>query len=468
MIDILGRIKKTVSGLGNPSGNMSAVTQSEAASLAAYILNFREMYRAHDQTRICLIVPDLAHLASDAPNTAIKAELDKIGTVSVLDEEGVDDGQEDWSVYDLVVVGSNAGGYTFTNDNLDDLITIRVPVLVCNRDVAMHLKMGATQDPSTSDDTEYCETIHNRVMYMVFSSTGNKILFSEATASDRLDMSADLSAQVLMVDTHDDGNTLVVLGWLPMETANGTINKLNDGTDMPAGRLFGGCFVNADKLTAPGQELLRVIARNFTQASITPSIELKAQAKKVKDIDDHVGSPNDVTTDTLHGKIGSDSEMSDVSLFDRLGRIALCVTQWGGFEDELDLGTGAPTPTTLAACVLTPALPAGATVWKAYLIFKFREIYCAGANYISTAGGVEISDDNFSSQITGITIPTGTLDVAAEASAAGDCLIGSVDVSSKVASGTENQFRMTPAMRANADGLKVRDIQIGLQIYFTI
>lgn len=153
---------------------------------------------------------------------------------------------------------------------------------------------------------------------------------------------------------------------------------------------------------------------------------------------------------------------------DKIPHAALCITQWGGFEDEIDLGTGAPGPTPLAACVLTPVLPAGATVWKAYLIFKFREIYCASANYISTAGGVEISDDDFTSEMTGITIPTGTLDVAEGARAAGDCLVGGVDVSGKVASGTQNQFRMITTMRANADGLKVRDVQIGLQIYFTI
>ncbi len=153
---------------------------------------------------------------------------------------------------------------------------------------------------------------------------------------------------------------------------------------------------------------------------------------------------------------------------DKIPHIALCKPQWGGFEDELNLGTGAPAPTPLAACVLTPVLPDGATVWKAYLVFKFREIYCAGANYIATAGGVEISDDNFTSEMTGITIPTGTLDVAAGVSASGDCLVGNVDVSSKVASGTENQFRMITTMRANADNLMVRDVQIGLQIFFTI
>ncbi|GAJ15469.1 unnamed protein product, partial [marine sediment metagenome] len=104
--------------LGNPTGDMSAVAQSDAAALAAYIKQLKEHYRAHDQTRICLVVPDLANLASDLPNTAIKAELDKIGSVSLLDQGGVDGGQEDWDTYDLVVVGSNDYA-AFVNTNID-------------------------------------------------------------------------------------------------------------------------------------------------------------------------------------------------------------------------------------------------------------------------------------------------------------------------------------------------------------
>jgi len=247
--------------LGNLTGDMSAVSQDEAASLAAYLIYSREMSRAHNQGRICLVVPDLSNLASDLQNTAIKAELDKIGTVAVLDQTGVDGGEEDWDFYDLIVVGSNTYG-AFVNANIDDLILLKVPVLVCNRDVAIHLKMGSTQTQSTSDVNEYCETINNRVMYMVFGSLGEKVLFSEATQSDRLDMSdPSLTEQILMVDTTADGNTKAVIGWLPMEDGVGGTNTLDDDTDLPACRIFAG--------------------RNIMQASISASIALKASAAQV-------------------------------------------------------------------------------------------------------------------------------------------------------------------------------------------
>jgi len=271
-IPAMAEMDALLAALGNAGADMSAVTQGEAASLAAYLKNMREHYRSHDQTRVCLVVPSLTNLALDDPNTAIRAELDKIGTVSVLDQAGVDAGQEDWLVYDLIVVGSNAGGYTFTTTNLDDLISYHGPIMVCNADVAEHLLMGteaATQ--STSDDNEYCETIDNRVMQLVFGATGEKVLFDSDQVSDRLDMSDDdLTEQVLMVDTTGQGPGLTVVGWLPAESADGETYDLNDGSALPSGRLFAGCFIHADHLTTLGKSLLRRLARNLTQAHIHP------------------------------------------------------------------------------------------------------------------------------------------------------------------------------------------------------
>ena len=257
--------------LGNSTADMSAVTQSEAASLAAYEKNFRSHSRIHNQARICLVVPSLANLALDLPNTAIKAELDKIGTVSVLDQTGVDDGQEDWDVYNLIVVGSDAGGYTFTTTNLDDLILFHGPLMVCCSAVAEHLLMGTDTTQSASTVNEWCKTIHNRVMFLVFGSTGDKALFSEATVSDRLNMSAEaLTEQLLMTSLTGDVNTTAVVGWLPAESPDAETYELNDGSTMPSGRLFAGCFVHADKLTDLGKLLLRRLARNLAQAHLHP------------------------------------------------------------------------------------------------------------------------------------------------------------------------------------------------------
>lgn len=150
-----------------------------------------------------------------------------------------------------------------------------------------------------------------------------------------------------------------------------------------------------------------------------------------------------------------------------LGKVALCITQWGGFEDEILLKAAADPAAMAAGTKFTPTLPTNATVWKAYLVMKFREIYCAGANYVATAGSVQVQKSSGGSWVTGITIPTGTLDVAAGASQSGDCLIGNADVSAQVASGSEVEFQLV-TLRSNADDLSLRDVQFGLQIYFTI
>lgn len=149
------------------------------------------------------------------------------------------------------------------------------------------------------------------------------------------------------------------------------------------------------------------------------------------------------------------------------GKPSYCITQWGGFEDEILLKAAADPAALDAATKFTPVLPAGAVVWKVYLVMKFREIYCAGANYVATAGSVQVEKSTGGSWTTGITIAAGTLDVAAGASAAGDCLIGNADVSAQVASGSEVEFKLV-TLRSNADDLAIRDVQFGLQIYFTI
>jgi len=329
-------IAALLAALGNPTGDMRDVTQSEAASLAAYITRFKEHFRAHDQTRICLIVPDLADFANDLQNTAIKAQLDLIGSVSLLDQLGVDEGEEDWEVYDLVVVGSNAHD-AFLNANLDDLIKYHGPVMVCNSAVAQYLLMGTAAGPSTSDDTEYCETIHNRVMQLVFTSLGQKVLFDSPQESDRLDMSAAaLTAQVLMVDTTGEGPGLTVVGWLPAESADGETYELNDGSSLPSGRLFAGCFVHADRLTDLGKLLLRRIARNLTQAHLHP---LTVQVKRVyqEDIPETDFSLALIDDDLTDPPPGADTENSIVDIDLKNGRTYVLRSLW---VDVTSFGTG--------------------------------------------------------------------------------------------------------------------------------
>lgn len=142
------------------------------------------------------------------------------------------------------------------------------------------------------------------------------------------------------------------------------------------------------------------------------------------------------------------------------------VTLWGGLEDELKIDAAGPgTPST--ATRLTPALPSGATVVKAFLIMKFREIYCAAANYIATAGVVQVEKVSGGSWTSGITIPVGVWDVGAGASASGDCIVGDTDISAQIASASQIEFQLATLL-ANVDAMLLRDLQFGVQIWYTV
>lgn len=150
-----------------------------------------------------------------------------------------------------------------------------------------------------------------------------------------------------------------------------------------------------------------------------------------------------------------------------LARIELSAVMWGGIEDELTLKSAADPAVPDAATKFTPDIPSGATITRAFLLMKFREITCAAAaNYVSTAGVVQVKKAG-GAFLSGITIPTGILDVASGAVAPGDVWVGKIDVKAQVTDGTECEFKLL-TLRSNADDLLIIDTQFGLQIYYTL
>ena len=142
-------------------------------------------------------------------------------------------------------------------------------------------------------------------------------------------------------------------------------------------------------------------------------------------------------------------------------------TRFGGTEDELLLKAGADPAALNTDTRLTITVPTGATISEAYLLFKFREIYCAAANYIATLGYVQVQKVTSGSWVSGITIQVGTFDVATGASASGDILIGNVDISAQITSGSQVEFQLV-TLRSNVDDLAIRDIPCGIQVYYTL
>lgn len=138
-------------------------------------------------------------------------------------------------------------------------------------------------------------------------------------------------------------------------------------------------------------------------------------------------------------------------------------TLWGGFDPDIEINAASrDTPT--AATKFTPVFPG--MIYKAYLVMKFREVYSVLANSIATGGTIRVKKSG-GAFTDGITVIAGVWDVAAGSSAPGDALIGNANVSTQVASGTEVEFDLGTTMLATADSLALRDVQFGLDIYYT-
>ena len=294
--DLDAEVDVIKASLGNPT-NMGAVTQLETGTIAEYVKFHREVSRIKNQTRIGLVVPDYANIASDPDNLALYAQLQLVSVPNYIDQTGVDGGHQDWLPYDLIVIGSDKYA-AFTVSNLDDLILLKVPILVCNSPVAAKLKMGtATSDGDLSVD-EYCKLISHRVPMLEYGSTGDKTIFSPAATSDRLDMSdAQLVEDVMFTNAVGDSNTTTVLGWLSAANVAGTREKLDDNTDIPAGRVFGGCFNNADNLNTAGLALFRRVIRNLALSEMNADITLNANASKLFAIE---ADTNELQTDWVN------------------------------------------------------------------------------------------------------------------------------------------------------------------------
>ena len=138
---------------------------------------------------------------------------------------------------------------------------------------------------------------------------------------------------------------------------------------------------------------------------------------------------------------------------------------FGGFDPVQTLKTAADPAAPAVATKFTPNIPNGATITKAKLLMKFRDITCAAAaNYISTLGYVQVKKAG-GAWLTGITVQVNMLQVASGAVGPGDVWIGNIDVKAQVEDGIENEFKLI-TLRSNADDLLVRDVQFGLQTYF--
>jgi len=143
------------------------------------------------------------------------------------------------------------------------------------------------------------------------------------------------------------------------------------------------------------------------------------------------------------------------------------MTILGGVEDCITCAHNANPSAPAAATKLTPALPDGCTVTAAYIIMLCRAIEddSTAANYVGTAGVVQVKKVTNGTWISGIAIPAGAWDVGASEKGSGFAIVGETDVKAQVVDGSQVQFQIV-TLRAHSSNILLHDIQFGLRIYY--
>lgn len=113
------------------------------------------------------------------------------------------------------------------------------------------------------------------------------------------------------------------------------------------------------------------------------------------------------------------------------------------------------------------ALPSGATVVKAVLIFKFRivENTNAAVNKLNGAQEIQIRDDTPSAWLDAINFVDDMFSLAASTREGGDVIIGDIDVKATV-DGDDTYNVQWDQATADQDNLQFNDVQVGLRIWY--
>lgn len=161
-------------------------------------------------------------------------------------------------------------------------------------------------------------------------------------------------------------------------------------------------------------------------------------------------------------------DMSDfATILTRLGRVVCSLDFWSNSQEEVQL-TAVAADKALPDIVVED-IPAGATVLRSILMFKFRAVEdtSAVANALDGAQDIQIRDDSPSAWIDGINFVDGQFGVAASIREGSDVFIGDIDVSGTVDGNDTYNVQWDEALSLG-DNLQFNDIQVGLRIWFTL
>lgn len=145
-------------------------------------------------------------------------------------------------------------------------------------------------------------------------------------------------------------------------------------------------------------------------------------------------------------------------------RQASCIDFWSDPQEEIAIANVAADK---ALPDIVVALPSGATVVKAVLMFKFRAIENTNAavNKLNGAQDIQIRDDTPSAWIDAINFVDDMFGLAASTREGGDVVIGDIDVKATV-DGDDTYNVQWDEASADQGNLQMNDVQVGLRIWY--
>ena len=119
--------------------------------------------------------------------------------------------------------------------------------------------------------------------------------------------------------------------------------------------------------------------------------------------------------------------------------------------------------------VVVAEIPAGATIFRAIALLKFRTVEetSAGANALLGDQYVQVDDSAPTGYRNAIKLVDNQWTIGASETEGGDCIAGAVDVADRVDGNDTYSFKITTG-KADADNLVLNEVQVGLMIWFTI
>lgn len=160
-------------------------------------------------------------------------------------------------------------------------------------------------------------------------------------------------------------------------------------------------------------------------------------------------------------------------LYTRQGRMLFTMDFWSDQLEEVQLAAAAGTDALPDITVAD--LPAGATIVRAVVMFKFRMIENTnagvnklnGATVAGTSQVIQIRSDAPLAYVDAINFIDDLFTLAASTREGGDVIIGQVDVAGTVDENDTYNLRWLLS-RADADFLNFNDVQVGLRIWYSV